>query len=341
MSNLKNIAGTKIKLVDTDITASASTNGTVFINNVTGKLKYISETFTPPGIASSTWSTITSMPHSGWNDGASFGSVNSMVVVNFTGTADTNYYNGSTWSSMSDSNTLRYGTGNFGEGTDGIVAAGRNGSFTPSNFFNLTEKWNGSTWSELGETNYSMYVLRGGYGTDTTAGKIVAGDSSNFSPRGQGYSEYWNGSSWSTAPSAPTSNDSSESFGFGKSDNCTIVGSDSVATCAYWNGSSWSNITNSSNQRGINSGGGASGTSGSVCGTPTGGAFTEGWNGSAWTEYADLNTGGRSQFSSTNATAGEYISAGRRTATTTLADSEKFGGTPSPTGYTVKEVSTT
>ena len=101
--------------------------------------------------------------------------------------ANTETYNGTSWSEVNDLNTARWLPGAAGNQTAAIAIAGDN-----SGFFGGVELYNGTSWTETTDINTTR-IYGGGFGTQTDcyyAGGFIppASDSAN--------TEYWNGTTW-------------------------------------------------------------------------------------------------------------------------------------------------
>ena len=100
-------------------------------------------------------------------------------------TGDTELWNGSSWTEVSELNTNRHGGAGGGIQTAGIVAGGRLG---PPGNSDTVETWDGTSWTEVAELNAAKYELAG-CGTQTAA--LVFGGNPALAT-----TETWNGSSW-------------------------------------------------------------------------------------------------------------------------------------------------
>ena len=100
--------------------------------------------------------------------------------------ANTEQYNGSSWTEVNDLNTGRDRLGGSGANAGAILAFG--GEASPGNVAN-TEDWNGNNWTEVGDLNTAANFL-GSHGTITNT--IAAlGQISSVTNK----TEEWSGSS--------------------------------------------------------------------------------------------------------------------------------------------------
>ena len=86
--------------------------------------------------------------------------------------ASNEFYNGTSWTELTDINTARYGGGSSGTSTLGLVFAG-----TPP-VRALTESWNGSTWTEVADmATARSSIFSSPAGTNVSA--LASGGTSN------------------------------------------------------------------------------------------------------------------------------------------------------------------
>ena len=97
--------------------------------------------------------------------------------------AETETWNGSSWTEVADLNTGRYVLGGGGTQTSALGFGGTPGGVA------LTESWNGSAWTEVADLNTAREFV-GGTGTSNTAALAFGG-----APQ-TGVTETWNGSAW-------------------------------------------------------------------------------------------------------------------------------------------------
>ena len=235
-------------------------------------------------------------------------------------TADTESYDGTSWTEVNNLNTNRYNGVGFGLNSAGILATGYN---PPNNVANV-ESWNGTCWSETADVNNARRGVAGG-GT-ATSGLIASGTS------GLAYVETWNGTSWTETTDLSTP----RTGGHGSVTDSTaaiVYGgynpgpANTIASNESWNGSAWTEVADLNTARSNGQGVGTS-TDGLLAAgykdTPSPAAnvspaVTELWNGTSWTETTDLSTPTRNYGASSNGTSSAAFLAGGYTSTTVAA----------------------
>ena len=205
--------------------------------------------------------------------------------------ANTESYDGTSWTEVNDLNTAR-----------GYAARGSGGTQTSALYFgglvsgtpsDLTESWNGTSWTAVNTLNTARYNLSGA-GADNTSSLAFGG----IYPPGQiqALTEGWNGTSWTEVADLNTARNNLAGFGI-KTSAIATTGEDPsrVSLTESWNGSSWTNVADTNAERNGAGSCGADNTSGLIfggyTGGPTGGntGLTELWNGTSWSEEADLS----------------------------------------------------
>ena len=102
--------------------------------------------------------------------------------------ANTENWNGTSWTEVNDLNTARQNLGGSGQGTNTLALAF--GGQTPApTVYARTEDWNGASWVELADLSTGRFNL-GGAGTATNA--LAFGGSTG--PAASTASEEWSGS---------------------------------------------------------------------------------------------------------------------------------------------------
>ena len=153
-------------------------------------------------------------------------------------------------------------------------------------------------WSTLADMNQGAVLGRSGGGSTTST--IYAGGDESGAPEMRGYSETWNGTTWTEVSDLGTAR--AQAHGAATSSTAAIAAGGFtnsgpndgvVATSESWNGSTWTGITSLSLQRRL---GGTAGNqtsalvfSGAI-NDPTKTVNNESWNGSSWTELNNVNT---------------------------------------------------
>jgi hypothetical protein len=196
--------------------------------------------------------------------------------------AETEQYNGTSWTEVSDLNTARHSGGGFGLQTASLCFGGEPGSLTN------TESWNGSAWTEVNDLNTGRTDMAG-FGRSTSGfsvgGKTPGDDDVNNV-------ESWDGTSWTETTEINTARRNFAGGGVGTS-GLVFGGREAPGTTGkseFWDGSSWTEKGDLNTARYWLSGSGTSGTFALAFGgfTPPNVGNTESYNGSTWTEVADL-----------------------------------------------------
>jgi hypothetical protein len=96
--------------------------------------------------------------------------------------AETESWNGTSWTEVNDLNTARFGVMATGTQTAALAAGGDSDSAN-------TESWNGTSWTEVADIKHKIWFA-GGSGTSNRCFSIFGGDG----PVNQSaITEYWNG----------------------------------------------------------------------------------------------------------------------------------------------------
>ena len=220
--------------------------------------------------------------------------------------ANTEEYDGSSWTNTNDMGTARYTGGGCGTQTAGLATGGTSTSGAASL---LNEEYNGSTWTEAGDINTGHGY---GYNCGTQTAALIATGLSDPSPATKTVNaESYDGTSWTEGPNVNTSRYGVT--GFGTSTAMVIAaGGPNAQNVEEYDGSSWTEVTNTPTLR---NDGGASGilTDGLIFGgqnppaSPATLTTTFSYDGTNWTAAPALGTGGsygnrgESESSSTSA----------------------------------------
>ena len=217
--------------------------------------------------------------------------------------ANTEKYDGTSWTELNDVNTARQNGASNGTSTAAVAVSGISG---PSASL-LVEHWNGSSWTETTEVNVGRQQ-GGGAGTQT-AGLFVAGYTWP-SPGNRNLTEIWDGSSWTEVGDT---NESKYLIGSGGTQTAAVIcgGNPAIVNTEIWDGSSWTEVNNMNTGRILSMGAGTSTFFLSYGGSPppTFTNKTEHWNGTSWTELNDLATN-RGYASQTGAATSALYSTG-------------------------------
>ena len=114
------------------------------------------------------------------------------------GIADSEEYNGTSWTEGSNMNTARGWLAVCGTQTAGLGSGGYPGPPATTGVV-ATEEYDGSSWTNGGDLNQEVY---GGIGFGTQTAGVKAGGYNNALPPGNvtTQTEEYNGSSWSVNP---------------------------------------------------------------------------------------------------------------------------------------------
>ena len=236
-------------------------------------------------------------------------------------TANTELYNGSSWTEVNNVNNADAQAGGGGTQTSAITARGQASSTTQS------ESWDGTSWTITANTSTDSYAI-GGTGASSKDAIIYAGyDSSppsfptsteefSFPPdtavalnegdlflsggttlKGFGRAAGIPAGTFASGGSLNTAR--RDSAGFGLTQNAALIatGNDTPQTVNVetYNGTSFTEVNNVNTSRNFVTGGGTQ-TAGMIYGgsespSPARTAIVEEWDGTSWTEIADVNTG--------------------------------------------------
>jgi hypothetical protein len=190
--------------------------------------------------------------------------------------AETEQYNGTSWTETNDMNSGRNELG--GSGAYGAALA-VGGSTPPLSA--ITETWDGSTWTEVNDLNTARDNLSQSAGTQTA--NLLAGGFPSSPSAYTAITESWDGTSWTEV------NDMNTGRGPGSYSTPTNVES--------WDGTSWTEIAEVNTPRDRQFGNGiqtqallVGGRVGPLASPPGNTANTELWNGSSWTEINNMST---------------------------------------------------
>ena len=249
-------------------------------------------------IAGSSWSTGGNLPQALYEN-AGAGATQS-ASMNFGGqgnppgpahpfTADTQTYDGTSWTEVNNLNNGRrflYGAGTL---TSAIAFGGYTTPPSGPGTQAYTETWNGSSWTETTDLNTKRRDNQG-IGISSSNALAAAGyDGTTVSAN----VESWNGSSWTEVAEKNTLRYRTAATGSNTAG--IIAGGEIPSTAASalvesWNGSAWTEISDLSTARQAFAGAGTytetlvmGGTTG-----PSSVAKTEYYDGSSWSEQADL-----------------------------------------------------
>tara|TARA_Y100000592_G_scaffold83541_1_gene133461 strand:+ start:211 stop:1245 length:1035 start_codon:yes stop_codon:yes gene_type:complete len=220
---------------------------------------------------------------------------------NFNHTAQTESWNGSSWTEVGDLNQRRNATRGVGPNNTAALTFGGGTPGQPigDNSGVLVESWNGSAWTEVADLSQNKDSV-GPIGTYNDA-LCVGGNNPGIAQN-----EKWNGSSWTELADLNQGRGALGAGGTASTSGIVFGGFISPSPPEYWtevtevwNGSAWTEVADLNQKRS-----GLGGTGSSTAALAIGGrydgnpvnAITENWNGSSWTEIADLGTGRYNTF---------------------------------------------
>ena len=287
MTTYKDIRGTHITTVTAD--PPAPVNGQMWYNSTDQVMKGF--TSNPAG----TWSTTGSLNQAreGLAAAGQAPKDTGLVFAGFdnpTKYANTELFNGSSWTELNDMNTARTNCGGFGISTAAVAAGGYDG---PPGAVTTVETWYGSSWTNATALPAKGYTM--GSAGLSTSGLIFGGITTPpFSVLSQN-TKSWNGSAWTETSDLNTARYSLG--GTGATGTAALAstgnnGSGTQTATESWNGSSWTEVNDVNTARqGVSNAGiytdaliAAGGPA-----TPALFANTELWNGTSWTETSDMN----------------------------------------------------
>jgi len=202
--------------------------------------------------------------------------------------ANTESYDGTSWTEVNDLNTGRGSSAGDGTQTSALYFGG----IVSTTRSVLTESWNGSNWTEVNDLNTARLALAG-CGADNTSALAFGGNT----PPVSALTENWNGTSWTEVNDLNTARQGLTGFGIVTSALAT-TGEDPtgrVALTEQWNGTSWTEVADTNSNREGAGAAGTDNTSGLIFGgfqqAPVDSRVnkTELWNGTSWSEEADLS----------------------------------------------------
>ena len=293
MTTYKDIRGTHIKTVTTD--PPAPVNGQMWYNSTTQVMKGFTEN--PAGA----WSSGGNLNTSRYTAGGAGTRDASLVfggIISTGNIANTESYNGSTFTEVNDLNDTRGAMGDGGTPSSAMCAAGESPGQT-----NASESWNGTSWSNMPTLNSARRYLAGGI-ESATAGVVFGGITPGSVP-GTGETELYNGSSWSEV--ADLNNPRRSNAGVGTSTAALCIGGYDGTATVYtetWNGSSWTEVNDLASAIGW---GGAFGTQ--TLALISSGTTVQDWNGTNWTSGVS-NSDNRTNRSGNGTTAAGMIAGG-------------------------------
>ena len=266
--------------------------GDMYYNSTTGQFKAIKSGGAPIG----SWSSGGAMNTARVFDATAQTGTNSAgQIAGGTypgGGANTEQYDGTSWTEVNNLNTARFDIFGVGTQTSALAASGYTTDWVAN-----TEKWNGTSWTEVNDVNQARKE-GGSSGISNTSALIFGGEGTPSSTQ-YALTEKWNGTSWTevgdlNAAIYGTSGGGTQTDAI-RAGGVTSGSANPSATVETWDGTSWTETTNINTSRGYNAAVATGSTSAMIAGGTTNAgpslsALTEAWNGSSWTEVSDLAT---------------------------------------------------
>jgi len=229
--------------------------------------------------------------------------------------ANTEQYNGTSWTEVNDLNEGRSAVAGTGKLTSALAAGGDS---PPGTNVNSTELWDGTNWTETANLNTARRNSAAS-GDSTTSSLYFGGYTTTYVAN----TESWDGSSWTEVSDL---NSARGYIGGSGSQTSAIAISGEPSPRNYvetWDGSSWTEVTeiNTARAQGGSSSFGSKSFALYFGGEPPAStANTEFWNGSSWTEVNDLSTGRSNLDGSGSAASALAVSGGPPTPQTVLTE---------------------
>ena len=291
MTKYKEIKGTQIEVLESD--PSNPVEGQVWYNSTSNVLKGSVRT------TAGAWATGGSlntgrrrMSGAGVSNSSALGFGGNSPSGDF---ANTESYNGTSWTEVSDLNTARGAAAGDGTQTSALDFGG-----TPNPAKAITESWNGTNWTEVADLNTGRSILAGA-GADNTSALAFGGLGTPPGAPTYALTESWNGSSWTEVNDLNLGR--ADLMGFGIKTSAIACGGEAdgpsppqQVTTESWNGTNWTEVNDIAFERSF---GGSAGYTDNTSGLIFGGFDasptdfrtnkTELWNGTNWSEQADLS----------------------------------------------------
>ena len=289
MATYKGIQGYSVQELASDPTASENT-GRLWYNSASNVWKIASQ-------GAAAWASGTNTSRSGTTDAQLSGTQTAALYAGgyapapTLNRAETEKYDGTTWTEVADLNTARYASWMGGTQTASVYAGGQ--ITAPSA---LSETWDGTSWSETNNMQNSRHNM-GMAGTQTNGLAIGGLDTT---PTGD--CEDYDGTCWGTGTAINTARYSGGSAGASSTSAIFAGGANNPPPSAYynaisetWNGTAWTEGNNLNTARFALAGFGIV-TAALVCagylpsGSPRDADNTETYDGTSWTAAATMGT---------------------------------------------------
>ena len=320
MSTFKEIRGQLIKSLASD--PSPVTTGDIWYNSTTKLLKGVQ--------AVGAWSSGGAL-NTARESGASSSEGATQNAAFYAGgttpyRANSEEYNGTSWSEGNDLNTARAQMAGAGSQTAGLAFSGYN----PGGTLAISEEYNGTSWAEGNDLNVARFGMAG-FGSQT-AGVGCAG----YGTANTTLSEEYNGTSWTEGNNLNTARYGVAGTG-SQTAGIAIGGSPGNTSVELYNGTDWTNASVLPSGRGTNAGNQAFGIQTScffLGGQPPANGTTtvQAFDGTNWSAGASLATAVKQNSGSGSTSAGLSF-AGKAGGTLTAA-TEEFSFVPSTKTFT-------
>ena len=298
MSDFKTLKGLYIKHRSSD--PSNLIEGEIWYNTTTQTLKVA------PQIG--TWATGTSCSDAKRGRLRSFGIQTAAVVAGgFPTVADSEEYNGSSWTAGGDINTAREYVGTSGTLTAGVIFSGR----ASPDLKDECEEYNGTSWTENGDVNTAVLAPASSTSGPQTATVKFGGEAGGSTASTS--TEEYNGTSWTAANNLPAG--FYDAQGFGVLTAAVAVGN----VNAHYDGTNWTSANALSTDR---DGFGTAGlqTAGLAFGgqlPPGKQVLTEAYDGTSWSEHGGNMATGRNELGGCGTSVAGLATCGDRPGTNT------------------------
>ena len=204
--------------------------------------------------------------------------------------ANTESYNGTSFTEVNDLNAAKRQMGQAGTQTSALGFGG----YTGPAYIDDTESWNGTNWTEVNDMN-NAHSGPGSAGVSNTSALCAGGNDAGTN--NLTLTETWNGTNWTEVNDLNTGRTGLN--GHGTQTSALVYGgydySPNITTkTESWNGTNWTEVNDLNQARYNFSGSGTDSSIGMCYGgdalSPNAIANTELWTGASWTEAADLST---------------------------------------------------
>ena len=150
-------------------------------------------------------------------------------------TANTESWNGVTWTEVNNMNAVRFAPAGAGTQTSTLAFGG---GADPGLYLAITESWNGTNWTEVNDLNTGRYNCASSNSAPSTSMILFGGG-----PPNTGATEQWNGTNWTEVNDMNTARNALSGAGVYASAIGFAGNTGSyVGLTEEWNGSSWTEV---------------------------------------------------------------------------------------------------